>query len=75
MFTHFLLQGMQGDADGYGQQKDGIVTVGELFDYVRENVIKATNYTQHPAIGPNAFDRSLPISISSSDQTFDAVKT
>lgn len=33
---------MQGDADGYGQQKDGIVTVGELFDYVRENVIKAT---------------------------------
>ena len=75
VFTHFLLQGMQGDADGYGQQKDGIVTVGELFDYVRENVIKATNYTQHPAIGPNTFDRSLPISISSSDQTFDAVKT
>ena len=74
VFTHFLLQGMRGDADGYGQPKDFIVTVGELFDYVRENVIKATSYKQHPTIGPNPFDRSLPMTVLNRDETFDAVR-
>lgn len=63
VFTHFLLEGMRGAADGYNQPKDGIVTAGELFDYVRESVKKATNYQQHPAIGTNPFDRNLPIAI------------
>jgi tetratricopeptide (TPR) repeat protein len=61
VFTHFLLSGMRGDADN--QPKDGIVTVGELFDYVRENVKKATGDLQHPAIGPNQFDRNLPMAV------------
>jgi tetratricopeptide (TPR) repeat protein len=65
VFTHFLLQGMRGDADGYGQPKDGIVTVGELFDYVREKVRKETDNKQHPTIGTNPFDRNLPMAVSS----------
>ncbi|MBK9710144.1 MAG: caspase family protein [Kouleothrix sp.] len=64
VFTHFLLQGMRGDADGYGEPKDGVVTVGELFDYVRDSVKRATGDRQHPAIGTNPFDRSLPMAIS-----------
>jgi hypothetical protein len=28
VFTHFLLQGLQGEADGYGPPKDGVVSVG-----------------------------------------------
>ena len=64
VFTYFLLEGMKGGADGYGSRpKDGMVTVGELFDYVRENVKKATNNLQHPAIGTNRFDRNLLLSV------------
>ena len=58
VFTHFLLEGMRGKAE-----KEGIVTVGDLFEYVRENVKLETGYKQHPAIGPNPFDRNLPMSI------------
>lgn len=63
VFTHFLLQGMRGDADGYKQPKDGKVTVRELFEYVRDNVIRATDNRQHPAIGNYFFDDSLPLAI------------
>jgi tetratricopeptide (TPR) repeat protein len=63
VFTYFLLEGMKGGADGYGRPKDGMVTVGELFDYVRENVKKATNNLQHPSIGTNRFDRDLLLAV------------
>ena len=64
VLTYFLLKGMKGEADGYGgQPKDGIVTVGELFDYVRDNVKEATGNQQHPSIGTNLFDRNLALSI------------
>ncbi|MDZ8106420.1 MAG: caspase family protein [Nostoc sp. DedQUE12a] len=61
VFTHYLLEGMQGAADY--KPRNGIVTVGELFEYVRENVQKATGNQQHPCIGSNPFDRNLPIAI------------
>ena len=60
VFTHYLLEGMRGAADRDG---NGIVTIGELFEYVRDNVKRATDYRQHPSIGTNAYDRSLPIAI------------
>jgi len=65
VFTHYLLKGMKGDADGYStkQPKDGKVTAGELFDYVRENVERETGNQQHPSLGTNAFDRNLPMAI------------
>lgn len=49
VFTHYLLEGMRGAADY--KPRNGIVTVGELFEYVRENVQKATGNQQHPCIG------------------------
>ncbi|NQE36840.1 hypothetical protein E5S67_04606 [Microcoleus sp. IPMA8] len=61
VFTHYLLEGMRGAADN--KPRNGIVTVGELFEYVRENVQKATGNHQHPCIGSNSFDRNLPIAI------------
>jgi len=61
VFTHYLLKGMLGDADGFGGPKDGKVTIGELFDYVQAKVRDATDNQQHPAVGTNPFDRSLPI--------------
>lgn len=63
VFTHFLLRGLQGEADGYGRPRDGVVSVGELFDYVRDSVKRATDDQQHPAIGTAPFDRNLPMAI------------
>jgi len=60
VFTHYLLEGMRGAADLDG---NGLVTIGELFEYVRDNVQKATAYKQHPSIGTNAYDRSMPVTI------------
>ena len=60
VFTHYLLTGMRGAAD---RDHDGVVTVGELFEYVRERVKEATNHRQHPAIGTTQFDRALPMSV------------
>jgi len=60
VFTHYLLEGMRGAAD---IDHNGIITIGELFEYVRDNVKRATNYKQHPLIGSNAFDRNLPITL------------
>lgn len=60
VFTHFLLQGMRGKAD---RNKDGTVSVGELFEYVRDEVKRETNNAQHPVIGTNAFDPKMPLAI------------
>jgi formylglycine-generating enzyme required for sulfatase activity/uncharacterized caspase-like protein len=60
VFTHYLLEGMRGAAD---RDDNNIVTVGELFEYVRDQVKQATGYRQHPSIGTNAFDRNLPIAL------------
>lgn len=60
VFTYYLLEGMRGAAD---RNKNGIISVGELFEYVRENVKQATAHQQHPVIGTSAFDRNLPISV------------
>lgn len=60
VFTYYLLQGLKGEAD---VNNNGFVTVGELFEYVRENVKHATNHKQHPSIGTNPFDRNLPLAI------------
>lgn len=60
VFTYFLLQGLKGAADVDG---NGIVSLGELIEYVREKVRDATQSKQIPAIGPMIFDRELPLSI------------
>lgn len=59
VFTHYLLEGMRGAAD---EDNNGIVTIGELFEYVRDNVKRSTSNSQHPVIGSN-FDRNMPIAI------------
>lgn len=63
VFTYYLLEGLRGAADGFSQPRDGKVAVGELFDYVRQQVQQATGNSQHPAIGSNPFDRDLPLAI------------
>jgi hypothetical protein len=45
IFTHFLLKGLQGQADSDG---DGLITVDEIYTYVSKQVPQATNQEQHP---------------------------
>lgn len=45
VFTHYLLQGLRGEAD---TDKDGIVSIKELYDYVYQKTKHETNNVQHP---------------------------
>jgi tetratricopeptide (TPR) repeat protein len=58
-FTHFLIKGMEGEAD---ENKNGIVTLGELSKYVTFEVQTGTNNSQIPQLIEGA-DENLPISI------------
>ncbi|HSF51076.1 MAG TPA: pentapeptide repeat-containing protein, partial [Nitrososphaeraceae archaeon] len=62
VFSHYLLKGLRGKADGYGGgKKDGIISIGELFEYVRDKVKEDTKNLQHPSIGTSPYDRNLPL--------------
>lgn len=52
VFTYYLLQGLQGSAD---TNRDRLVSVGELFRYVRQKVRLDTQFQQNPRmlIGDN----------------------
>ncbi|MDN3514811.1 MAG: caspase family protein [Candidatus Brocadia sp.] len=58
-FTYYLLEGMKGKADDEGN-KNGIVTLVEAFDFLEENVKRATQNAQHPDTAGN-FDNNLPL--------------
>lgn len=60
VFTYYLLQGLKGAAD---EDRDRIVTLGELMEFVREGVRVDTESRQVPAIGATSFDRQLPLAI------------
>jgi uncharacterized caspase-like protein len=47
VFTHFLLEGMRGKADA---NDDRLVTVGELFRFVRQSVRVETQFNQNPRL-------------------------
>jgi hypothetical protein len=61
VFTYFLLEGLKGKAK---VDSDPIVRLGELVDYVTENVRRETKSGQHPSASQSQWDRSLPMSIS-----------
>lgn len=60
VFTHFLLDGMKGNADF---NNDYTVTIGELMDYVEEKVKRQTNGNQHPTRNQGTYDKDLTISV------------
>ena len=45
IFTYYLLEGLRGSADA---DKDGIITVDEVYSYVSKKVPEATGQNQHP---------------------------
>lgn len=59
IYSHFLIRGLRGEADGDGNK---IVTISELFEYVNRNVRTYTANRQTPVIAGN-FDKMMPIAI------------
>jgi uncharacterized caspase-like protein/tetratricopeptide (TPR) repeat protein len=53
VFTYFVIQGIQGEADTDG---DGVVTADELAEYVRTNVRRETSDRQTPTSDRGSFD-------------------
>ncbi len=58
-FTYYLLKGLKGSAD---RNNDNIITLEELFPYVKGNVLNFTENKQTPIIEGNA-SRYMPIGI------------
>lgn len=59
VFTNSILLGLRGSADD--NPADGVVTVGELVDYVRAKVPEETVGEQHPSYSEQGFDMNFPL--------------
>jgi hypothetical protein len=59
VFTSSILLGLGGSADD--NPADGVVTVGELVDYVRAKVPEGTEGEQHPSYSEQGFDMNFPL--------------
>jgi hypothetical protein len=59
VFTNSILLGLGGAADD--NPADGVVTAGELIDYVRTKVPEETEGEQHPSYSEQGFDMNLPL--------------
>lgn len=60
IFTYYLLKGLQGEADEDGDQ---LVRLGEVMEYVRDQVRRETSNGQIPSIGSTSYDRYMPMAI------------
>ncbi len=56
IFTYYVIQGLQGEADTSG---DGVVTADELAEYVHTNVRLATHMLQNPTSDRGSFDPNM----------------
>ncbi|MFM9948378.1 MAG: caspase family protein [Saprospiraceae bacterium] len=59
IFSHFLIRGLKGEADGDG---DKIVTIKELFDFVYQKVRRYTANVQTPTLS-GKFDAKMPVAM------------
>lgn len=59
VFTHSILLGLSGAADD--NPADGVVTTGELVDYIRSKVPEETEGEQHPSYSEQNFDMNFPL--------------
>ena len=59
VFSYYLIKGLKGEANS---NYDKIVTITELYDYVKKNVQDYTGYKQTPVIN-GKYDKDMPISV------------
>ena len=58
IFSHYLIRGLKGEAD---VNRNKIVTIQELYNFVSARVIGYTANSQHPTITGN-YDKKMPVS-------------
>ena len=59
VFSHFLIRGLKGEADS---NKDNVVTLKELYDFIYENVKEFTGDKQTPVLKGN-YESNVPVAI------------
>jgi len=59
VFSHFLIRGLKGEAD---TNKDKVVTVQELFDFINDKVRDYTGNRQSPVI-KGTYDPRMPVAV------------
>lgn len=59
VFSHFLIRGLKGEAD---KNKDNIVTIKELYDFIYDNVKEYTGDKQTPVIKGN-YEENMPVAV------------
>ena len=59
IFSHFLIKGLKGEADF---DRDQLISIEELFNFVHENVRKYTGSIQTPTL-TGTFDRAMPVAV------------
>ncbi|MDR1023031.1 MAG: caspase family protein [Prevotellaceae bacterium] len=59
IFSHYLLRGLKGESDS---NKDRVISITELFDYVNGSVRDFTQGRQNPVIA-GSYDEALPIAV------------
>jgi len=57
LFSHYVIKGLKGAAD---VNKNKIVTIKELYDYVYQNVKEYSQSAQTPTIAGN-YDPNMPV--------------
>jgi hypothetical protein len=60
IFSHYFIEGLKGAADS---NTDGIISISELYRYVKREVGIYTNYDQNPMISGN-YDPDMPVGMS-----------
>lgn len=59
IFSHYLIKGLKGASD---KNKDMVITIRELYDYVYYNVKEYSGNAQTPVIAGN-FDNNMPVAV------------
>lgn len=59
VFSHFLIRGLKGEGDA---NRDGVIALQELFDYIRSNVRSYTGMRQSPLI-TGSYDINMPVAV------------
>lgn len=59
-FTYYLVKGMRGEADA---DNNKIITINELYEYVRAKVKEDTKSEQVPQLNTIGSDSNFPISV------------
>lgn len=59
LFSHFLIEGLRGWCDN---DNDKVVTITELFEYVKTNVVEYSAGFQNPVISGN-YDPKMPVGV------------